>query len=383
MKLLIVNFEMDTGSSVLAWQHQVAKELAKRCEQVVVLTQRIGAMEQFPNMEVHCIPSWMLRFPFRFLGTKWLANLIVLQLCRDHTFDACFVHMNMEWVYRLAPVLRLHSVPVLLWYAHGSVTAKLKLAHYFSDLVVTSTPEGFRLPSRKVRVIGQGIDTDVFVLQQTDLAESHDIISVARISERKRLHLLIETMAVLRHEHPDIPLRLRLVGRPLTRADRRYERRLRQLVRRWSLEGCLEFVGHVDFRKVPKLYRTAFVHVNVSNTGSMDKTVLEALACGCPVLTTNEAFQGLLAEDFPCMYSPSDNPEALASRVMHIYERRNEFSGNVLRSLVVGRHDLFSYVDRIMDHLRQIALAGDGKRTGPANGGKNMKTIYGSGRKRL
>ena len=36
--------------------------------------------------------------------------------------------------------------------------------------------------------------------------------------------------------------------------------------------------------ELPAIYGSAFLHLNLSQTGSMDKTILESLACGCPTL---------------------------------------------------------------------------------------------------
>ena len=155
MKVLLVNFVMDQTSPVLAWQQGVATRLAARCERVVVLTERVVPSPLPANVEVHRVPR-ILTTPLRLLGVRWLMNIPVWRWCARERFDAVFVHMNADWVYRLAPCWRRFRVPVLLWYAHGTVTRRLHRAHQHATCVITSTPEGFRIPSPKVRVIGQG-----------------------------------------------------------------------------------------------------------------------------------------------------------------------------------------------------------------------------------
>ena len=146
MKLLLVNFVMDQSSPVLAWQQGVATQLAARCERVVVLTERVVESPLPANVEVHRVPR-ILTTPLRLLGVRWLMNIPVWRWCARERFDAVFVHMNADWVYRLAPCWRRFRVPVLLWYAHGSVTRRLHRAHAHASCVITSTPEGFRIPS--------------------------------------------------------------------------------------------------------------------------------------------------------------------------------------------------------------------------------------------
>ena len=148
MRLLVINFAMDQRSPVLAWQHSVATRLAAKCERVVVLTEVIGRCELPANVELHKVPR-LLMTPLRMFGTKWLMNLPVWRWCARHRFDAVFVHMSAEWVYRLAPCWRRFDLPVLLWYAHGTVTDRLHKAHAHASCVVTSSAEGFRIPSPK------------------------------------------------------------------------------------------------------------------------------------------------------------------------------------------------------------------------------------------
>jgi glycosyltransferase involved in cell wall biosynthesis len=366
MRLLLVNYSMDRNSPVLAWQQRLASELARSCERVVVLTEERGDFESAENLDVHCVPRAFCRAPLRWLELKWLMVFPVALWCRRHRFDACFVHMNAAWVYRLWPCLRAFGVPTLLWYAHGTATWRLRLAHRCADRVVTSTPEGFRIPSRKVEVIGQAIDTETFrppapaaletsrsgaqieVTSQARATPAHaEIAYVGRIAPRKRIALLVDVLAALVELAPQIAFRLRLVGPTLRRRDREYAGRVRDRARRLGVEERVAWDGPVASADTALVYRSAFVHLNVSQTGSMDKTVLEALACGCPVLTSNEAFRELLAP-YPDLFLADERPEAIARNVLAVFQNPDRFDPVALRSLVVGHHDLASHVRRIL-----------------------------------
>ena len=97
---------------------------------------------------------------------------------------------------------------------------------------------------------------------------------------------------------------------PIARVRAEIERRIGML----GLEGNIVLAGSMTQAETAALYRTAALHVNVSATGSMDKTVMEALACGCPVLTSNEAFFDTL-KAFPTMRLAEPTPESLAERM--------------------------------------------------------------------
>jgi glycosyltransferase involved in cell wall biosynthesis len=353
LRLLVVNFQMDERSPVLAWQQAVARELARRCAHVTVLTEHAGTYAPATNLDVRTVPRRFCRAPLRWLGAKWLPALPFAELARRGRFDACFVHMNHEWVARLWPFLAPCGVPIVLWYAHGTAGRRLRLSHRLADRVVTSSPEGFRLRSDKVAVIGQAIDVDLHrPLPPADRRD--DVLSVGRIAPRKRVDLVVDAFAALRDLCPDRPFRLRLAG-PVLPGDREYAGRLRAQVAAHGLEAHVEWLGALDARDLPALYRSAFVHLNVSRTGSMDKTVLEALACGCPVLTSNEAFRDPL-RGRPDLLLADERPAEIARRMLDLHDRRGRDAG-ALRGLVVGRHDLHGWVDRVLAELGSLTEA--------------------------
>lgn len=352
MRILLINFVMDRNSPVLAWQHSVASRLAAKCERLVVLTERIGACDLPDNVEVHRVPR-ILTTPLRMLGARWLMNVPVWNWCARERFDAAFVHMNADWAYRLAPCWRQFGIPVLLWYAHGTVTNRLRKAHEQADCVVTSSPEGFRVPSSKVRVIGQGIDTNLF----TPLASRPDnatVVAIGRISRRKSVDLMLETLAWLKAHAPELPFNLRIIGPTLTKDDSAYAAELADTVQRRGLARRVSFEGPRAMGDLPAIYGSAFLHLNLSETGSIDKTILESLACGCPTLTSNTAVFPLL-ERFPELIVRTRTPEAIGRQICRVYECRHSTSVSELRRLVAGHHDLGSYTDRVHGILSELA----------------------------
>jgi len=351
MRLLIINFEVDEDSPVLAWQAKAARALARRCESVLVLTHKIGRFEPAPNLTVTTFDEVLPPDSWRVARSLPL-NARVRRLCAQHRIQVCFIHMAHQWAFRLYPALRLAGVPILLWYAHGSVSPGLRLALRCATRVITSTPEGFRIPSPKVRIIGQGVDTELFSLLPSPTAP-RDLVYVGRVSRRKRIDLLIDVMRELRSRAPERSLRLRIIGPMLTPDDLTYDVALRSRVWDLGLASHIEFTGFVPQRYVPALYENAFVHINVSQTGSMDKTVVESLAMGCPVLTSNEAFAGLLSQR-PGYVIRDDSPAAIASQVLEVLGQHDSLDRHELRAMVVGHHDADSYIDKVHAQLQEI-----------------------------
>ncbi len=343
MRVLVINYAMDEAALALAWQARVVRALAAYCERVTVLTAQMGAAAVPANVRVEALPG---RTGLPWLGKRLAMLRLTAQVCDHLRPDAVFIHMAHRYAYQLYPVFAARRLPVLLWYAHGAVNWHLRLAHACVDRVISSTPEGFRLPSRKAYFIGQGVDTELFALQPRSDAQ-RDLITVSRISRRKRLELLLAALAHLR----DLPVRLYVVGGPLTADDQAYARDLRAQAER---EGApVVWAGAVPLEALPQHYATAALHLNVSETNSMDKTVLEALAVGCPVLTSNPAFRTLLAAQ-PEFIVQDARPEALAAQIRQVLAHRAAYPPADLRAMIVGRHDLASYAGRVMEHLHAL-----------------------------
>ncbi|MFW2437768.1 MAG: glycosyltransferase family 4 protein [Arenicellales bacterium] len=352
MRLLLITFVLDETHPALAWQVFVVRELAKKVERLYVLTSMVGETGSLPsNVEIIVPPVRPLGIPHRF-GGRWAFNRELYRLCKKHSINAVFVHMAMEWAYILYPGFKLLKLPVVMWYAHGSVTYRLRLAIHCVDRVVTSTPEGCRVDDKKIRVIGQAINTERFKIESNRLLEN--VLYVGRISQRKRVDLIYQVYKELHDvEGNGDSICFDIVGAPLNEEDLRYDSKLRTTIWQDRMEGNFKILGLVPYERIPDFYETAFLHINVSETGSMDKTVMEALASGCPVLTSNSAFFELL-EEYPEFLIEDDRPEAIAEKVQHIYQRREQYNPHKLRSMVQDGHDLDTYADRILSSFRGL-----------------------------
>lgn len=342
MRLLLFNLMTDADDPVLGFTTAWINALAARCEAVDVVTMQAGRLAVADNVRVYSVgkekgynePRRALEF-YR----------ILFSLLRQHHYHACFAHMIQVFAVMGAPLLKLAGIPITLWYTHQATGRMVRLAEKLVDHIVTASPQSFRIPSPKVQVIGHGIDTDLFQLSPSLVtrhsAQPFTILTVSRLSPVKRLETVIAAVKTLR-EGGYADVRLRLVGSVYPQ-DEVYAEGLRQMVADSGLTAAVEFAGGMTPEAVVREYQQADVVVNMTATGSMDKVVLEAMACGIPVITPNEAFQSLLAPWSEHLLIPPESPEILASRLKKMLllppdERRA--LGAALRRLVVEQHSL-------------------------------------------
>lgn len=269
MKLLICTQTVDVRDSHLGFFVRWVEEFSKHCEKVTVICLRKGNGELPANVEVIALESASR------LGRA--IQLWNISFSRRRGYDAVFVHMNPEYVVVAGILWRLMNKRIVLWYTHKSVNLKLRIAVLLSNIVLTASKESFRLHTKKLHVMGHGIDTDFFSPDSNVVRGSH-LLSVGRLMPSKRHDLAIRTAALENKE-------LHIAG------EGQEKKNLEALA--GELGARVRFLGGLTHTQLRDEYRKASYLIHTSETGSLDKVVLEALACGLPVRTNDHALKAL------------------------------------------------------------------------------------------
>ncbi len=348
MRILIVTQKVDKEDDNLGFFHRWLEEFAKSCETVTVIALAIGP---------HSLPRNVVLFD---LGKgKWrgmrLLNYFRFLLKAIPASDAIFFHMNPEFVLAASPFLLFSRKPSALWYVHKSVTRRLVLAERLVSWIFTASELSFRLPSKKVIYTGHAIDTDLFrpvtLGNSTSLGESNfltlRLLTVGRISPVKDLETVVRACAILQNTWDEQWI-LSIVGGPLLARDEEYLKLLKRAVAENGLEARVHFYGSRPFGEIPDFYREHDIFISMSTTGSIDKSVLEAMSSGLTVVTANEAFRELLS---PRYFLERRSPETLSERIKALaHETR---PNTALREMVREHHDLSRTVEKILELLKR------------------------------
>lgn len=126
-----------------------------------------------------------------------------------------------------------------------------------------------------------GVNTNIFYpTRKKRKDEVLRLITVARLLEKKELMTLIKALEHVKL-HQNIRIKLSIVGRgPL------YDR-LKEEVRKQNLVQDVTFVQNVQFFKMKDLYNQHNLFILPSSLESLGAAVLEAMACGLPVIISN------------------------------------------------------------------------------------------------
>ncbi len=75
--------------------------------------------------------------------------------------------------------------------------------------------------------------------------------------------------------------------------------------RRAELKGKINWLGRIPHSETRRYYQEADIFINLTPTGSFDKTTLEAMACGIPVLTSSAASLPEVVGDAARLFDPN------------------------------------------------------------------------------
>lgn len=212
------------------------------------------------------------------------------------------------------------------------------------------------------RVVGNGVDTDLFHPPRRDGTgsfvfhpekrdtDSSYVLSVGRLNHGKGYADLIEATGRLaaRASVPD----LFIAGKgPL-------EASLKAQAREAGIGDAVTFLGFRPQEELVSLYRDASVFVLPSRYEGLPTVLLEAMACGCPVLATQVGGASEVVSDGENgVFVPPGRPDDLADALQSLLQdpdRRAEL-GRQARRTVEARFAWDTIVDEFETLYRRVA----------------------------
>lgn len=403
----MITQRVDPEDSVIGFAYVWIKELSKHLEKVVVVCLRKSertVMERVNIYEIKKRGEGKIVAFLNFIKYCWRAVV-------NEKVDGVFVHQCPLYVLLIYPIAQMKRVPIILWYAHGKVSLSLRIASMLVKVILTSTKGGCRIRSKKVKVIGQGIDIEKFSPNQESIprvdlcavidgvrvkggengmvneevmnleensskndksmgadernlgnfgaAKSYGkgvLLSVGRISPVKDYLTIIKAMNYLIKEKGLTNNELMIVGEPLEYKDRKYLEELKREVLRLGLSNYIRFMGAVPYNGINELYLMSDIVISASRTGSLDKVILEAMACGKPVLTSlpvDDVLGGYASLLKYAVGNYIELGEKICSLLAMDKERAKEICG-YLRMVVVKEHSLSGLINKIIEEFKYI-----------------------------
>jgi glycosyltransferase involved in cell wall biosynthesis len=348
--LLLFNLATDVDDPILGFTTDWIREFALHAARIDVVTMRRGRLAVPANVRVYSLGKERgysearrgLRF-YRILG----------RLLMSTRYDGAFAHMATVFAVMAAPLLRSRRIPLTLWYAHTATPWTLRLAERAADRIVTASVGSFPIPSRKLIVTGHGVNTARFEPGRVSREELVTLAIVGRIHPDKGLEVLFEAVQALVEQYGMHDLNVRVIGPVYEQGDSSYQSTLCEQARRLGIEHRIVWAGVIHPTRMAAEYHRVDLVINVS-LGALDKSVLEAMSCGVPVITSNAATLDLVRSVDEQLVVPQRDPQALAAACHYVRRLRREEReslGRRLRAAVVEQHSLERLAAQLADDL--------------------------------
>ena len=288
MKLLIVTQVVDRNDPFLGFFHEWLVELSKHFESVEVICLREGKHSLPTNVHVHSLGKEhgvsRAKYILRFFSYVW-------QLRTE--YDAVFVHMNQEYVLLAGWLWKLLGKRIYLWRNHYAGGLLTDIAAAFTTKVFCTSRFSYTAKYKKTVLMPIGVDTELFKPSGARIPGS--ILFFSRFAPAKRPHILLEALGILAKEN--IEFQASFYGTALPQ-DATYRGGVIKRAGTLGLIDTVKFYEGVPHAQAPGIFSRHEIFVNLSSSGTYDKTMFEAVACGCLVLATSEDFETLAGKRF-------------------------------------------------------------------------------------
>jgi len=335
MRLLIVTQKVDRKDPILGFFHRWLIEFSRRFDQLVVIAQSKGDYDLPDNVRVISLGKEAGKSK---LGQ--ILRFIKLIWSERKNYDQVLVHMTPIWVVLGGLSWLLMRKKLYLWYEIKRGSWKLSIALKLVKKVFSASVQGLPKPSKKQIVVGHGIDIAKFDMKEGQ-RDNNLILSVGRITNSKHYEVILNAFAKLPENY-----RLQIAGGTIRKDDEEKKRKLEGLMEKLGIRNQV-VIKWVDPEAMVDLYNQSILLLNACE-GGLDKAILEAMACGCLVVSSAQASKDVLPEE--CFCSDAEMGKRI-NGMLGMSEVEHNKLRSELRSIVVRDHSLERLVGRLVKEM--------------------------------
>ena len=249
------------------------------------------------------------------------------------------------------------TIPSLRRYLESVVPRSVRRAdHVLADSRATKNDlmEVYRTPSDKITVLYSGVDsrfgrvsneaTLARILDKYGLKDLQYVLSVGTVQPRKNYSRMIRALSELRDRGSDV--HYAIAGGSGWLEDEMY-----RSIRESRMDDRVHILGFVSDQDLPALYSGARALLAVSLYEGFGLPVLEAMACGTPVITSNLSSLPEVAGDAGVLVNPLDI-DAITDSVVAL------LADSDLREQLIAEG---------LDHVKRFSWA---------NAARQLKSVY-------
>ena len=181
-------------------------------------------------------------------------------------------------------------------------------------------------PKREITVTPFGVDLSLFQQKNKSTVSDCKIVGIVKYLEPiYDIPLLINAFEILHKRIINTELHIYGYGK--------LKDKLIELCESKHISGSVKFMGVIPNNEVPKALNSMDVFVNCSKQESFGVAVVEAMACGIPVVATNcEGFKEIIENGKDGIIIENRDPALLSQKISLLLEDRELASSIVLRA---------------------------------------------------
>ncbi len=342
-KILVLNIATDSKDTSLGFAISWLNEFSKNYHEVDVITlnkgDTSGLNENINIYEINKNNSKLFSISHFYKTINFLT--------KKNKYEYCFSHMSAIMMLASYPVLLKRKLKSIFWYTHAgpkNLFNKLILfkASLLASKIITASENSFPLKSRKVTPIGHAIDYKTFYKQINSFSKK-DFAIVSRISKSKNIQESIEGFL---NSNASKSSSILIIGGPLTNKDKDYYEYLLNMYKDYK---NVSFIGPVPHSELVNCLKNVSFHINNTDKGFYDKSVLETSVNGIINFYKNIDYDKNIPINYQEVLRFDGSSSDLSNKISSVFKlNQNDFLKIIQHSQKeINNESLVSLVKRI------------------------------------
>lgn len=307
MKLLVCTQAVDGEDPFSSFFLEWIVQLSRFFEAIHVVCLKEGEHALPANVSVHSLGKEKLGGRRSFKRLIYIVRLWSFITRFRSDYDAVFVHQSQEFILAAGVFWKFFRTPIYLWRNHYAGSLLTDIAAFLCTRVFCTSRFSYTAKYKKTTLMPVGVDTDLFRDAGLSARTPRSILFFGRFAPSKNPDMLLEALAVLRDA--GVPFTASFYGTPLP-GDEQFKSKQIVRVQELHLHDLVHVYPGVTHKEAPAIFSRHEIYVNLSSSGMYDKTIFEAAAGGCLVLTASKDFAERIGSD---VVSTSHDPKDVAS----------------------------------------------------------------------
>ncbi len=366
MKILQIAdyYDGSTGNPIAV----MTKKLSERGNEVTVLTSNISEKGKFENNEkFQVIRCWGFKLGNKAFIPSMKLKLLLRKEKIVHTHVLGFFSTFLSALFKFRKY-KLFLTPD--FDIRGEKPKGLKKIYYrlffdyplkkadvilpFTEMEKKELHERFGIPREKMKVLHIGIDFEKFRekpkidwRKKLGLEKKFTIINVCFLHEKKNIELTLKALAELKKQNKDFAF-VHCGGI----INQRYMDKIGRLSKELGLEKNIIFLGRKNLEEIIDVYKCADVFVQTSFRESYCIPILEAMAAGLPIVSTNTGIASEIVENGRTGFI-AENETEISKRLIELMDLK--FRENISKNCIetAKKFDWEKIIDELEDVYRK------------------------------